>query len=144
MQIQRRQQGACDQMLTLGCAAAPSFAQVGGAWMGVSCSSAVNHSQPDIFPARIFSATLTMAEESTSEQRFPVVCLHRVEVPVAIKDAAILAADAAMDKYSTEKVIYTLRCPSPFWCYVFPCPRMWHLDLKRTSDVAYGGTWNAW
>ena len=72
--------------------------------------------------ARIFSATLTMAEESTSEEKVVSrkVCLHRVEVPVAIKDAAILAADAAMDKYSTEKVRFTLskgkfalRVPSP-------------------------------
>ena len=46
--------------------------------------------------------------------------MHRVEVPVAIKDEAILAADAAMDKYSTEKVRFTLskgkfalRVPSP-------------------------------
>ncbi|CAH0365098.1 unnamed protein product [Pelagomonas calceolata] len=65
-----------------------------------------------------------MAEESTSEEKevSRKVCLHRVEVPVAIKDAAILAADAAMDKYSTEKDVAT--------------------DLKRIFDVAYGGTWH--
>jgi len=60
-----------------------------------------------------------MAEESTSEEKVVSrkVCLHRVEVPVAIKDAAILAADAAMDKYSTEKVRFTLLryvSPRPF------------------------------
>ena len=62
-----------------------------------------------------------MAEESTSEEKevSRKVCLHRVEVPVAIKDAAILAADAAMDKYSTEKVRFTLLR------YVFPRRRMW-------------------
>ena len=89
---------------------------------GVSCSSAVKSFLARYIPARIFSATLTMAEESTSEEKVVSrkVCLHRVEVPVAIKDAAILAADAAMDKYSTEKVRFTLskgkfalRVPSP-------------------------------
>jgi len=65
-----------------------------------------------------------MAEEITAETKeiSRKVCLHRVEISVAMKDAAILAADAAMDKYSTEKDVAT--------------------DLKKTFDVAYGGTWH--
>ena len=108
-QIQRRQYvRACDQIKHLGCARHYH-----------SRSSAVKSFLARYIPARIFSATLTMAEESTSEEKevSRKVCLHRVEVPVAIKDAAILAADAAMDKYSTEKVRFTLLryvSPRPF------------------------------
>ena len=119
-QIQRRQYvRACDQIKHLGCARHYHSRRWAG---GVSCSSAVKSFLARYIPARIFSATLTMAEESTSEEKVVSrkVCLHRVEVPVAIKDAAILAADAAMDKYSTEKVRFTLskgkfalRVPSP-------------------------------
>ena len=119
-QIQRRQYvRACGQSKHLGCARHYHSRRWAG---GVSCSSAVKSFLARYIPARIFSATLTMAEESTSEEKVVSrkVCLHRVEVPVAIKDAAILAADAAMDKYSTEKVRFTLskgkfalRVPSP-------------------------------
>ena len=31
------------------------------------------------------------------------VTLHRMEIPVAMKDAAVMAADVAMNKYTIEK-----------------------------------------
>mmetsp|Transcript_28183 Transcript_28183/g.91172 ORF Transcript_28183/g.91172 Transcript_28183/m.91172 type:complete len:115 (+) Transcript_28183:54-398(+) len=66
-----------------------------------------------------------MAEEESETAKKDVsrkVCLHRVEIPEKMKNAAILAADIAMDKYTIEKDVAT--------------------DLKKNFDAAYGGTWH--
>mmetsp|Transcript_6750 Transcript_6750/g.8621 ORF Transcript_6750/g.8621 Transcript_6750/m.8621 type:complete len:115 (+) Transcript_6750:1-345(+) len=50
------------------------------------------------------------------------VCLHRVEIPEAMKDDALIYADSIMDKYTIEKDIAT--------------------NLKKYFDTKYGGTWH--
>lgn len=50
------------------------------------------------------------------------VIIHRADIPLAMQNAAVAAADVAMDKHGIEKDVAT--------------------ELKKIFDMTYGGTWH--